>query len=645
MNILSTSAGDGNLTVTVNADGSFFSALYDPIGDIPQADTTFQSEVAIRTGDSGPRTFLSGSGNLDFTSSSQTSADSTFNIQGLDFQLTQSVSETFQDSDRTGSLLTQTYNIANSSTESVTFELIRYLDGDLFFDGSLIDGGGLLMRGQQEILFETDSAGEPDTSTTFVGITAEGGITNLPGRLEIDSFAGLRSRILAGDSLDDLITGDGADPDEFIDAGAGYDITLALRNVFILDPGQSTIYTTNTIFGSGAPEDVPIGNNFPVADDDNASTLEGESVTINVLNNDVDPDGDSITITSVTNASNGLVLDNGDGTVTYTPNLGFNGTDTFSYSITDGINADTATVTVEVDSINIGGNINAENDNATTKQGCGVAVDVLSNDIGSTGNQLGISSISSPANGMILDNGDGTITYDPNRGFSGLDSFTYSITDGNGGTDTATVNVNVIAASSTRPSNGDDVITGTNGIDVRSGKAGDDVIYGLGSSDRLFGSSGDDKLYGDNGSDKLFGGSGDDLLIGGNQRDTLQGDAGNDTLTAGVGTDVFAFKNIGDGIDEITDFVVGEDKIRFHKGKFRSGLRNRLSQDQFVLGSTSVDAASRFIYDGSTGALFFDADGTGAQAQVQLATLSTGLELSHADFEGRRFQQQIEGNT
>ena len=85
----------------------------------------------------------------------------------------------------------------------------------------------------------------------------------------------------------------------------------------------------------------------PVAVDDTATTVNGFPVTINVLANDSDPDGDPLTVTGVTDPPNGTAVNNGDGTVTYTPDCGFVGIDTFDYTISDGQGGmDTGTVTV-----------------------------------------------------------------------------------------------------------------------------------------------------------------------------------------------------------------------------------------------------------------------------------------------------------
>ena len=143
--------------------------------------------------------------------------------------------------------VTTYFTITNTSDTSVDFELLRYLDGDLQFDGSLIDGGGRLINNGLEILFETDNATGNNDPTTFVGITGEGGLIPTTNRYEINSYPELRSRIIAGGNLNNVINGDGSDADQFIDAGKGYDVTLALRNLFTLGAGNTT---TQKIYGS-----------------------------------------------------------------------------------------------------------------------------------------------------------------------------------------------------------------------------------------------------------------------------------------------------------------------------------------------------------------------------------------------------------
>lgn len=279
---LNTAPGDGSLRVEVDVYGTFGSnfvgtdsgAFYDPLGETGEADTVFESFLVLRGNDIEGNISLTSSdlGDLEFINTSSSTAESNFTVAGLEFELNQTVSDILGEEQRIGSSLLQTYTITNPGDESIEFELIRYLDGDLTFDESIEDAGGRLFANGQEILFETDSGENPLFATTFVGITASGGSSELPGRFEVDSYSGLRDRILDGTPLDDTITGDGDDEDEFIDA-VPYDVTLGLGNNFVLESGESTTYTTTTIFGSGSPEDIDttvpdkVRNTIPTAND------------------------------------------------------------------------------------------------------------------------------------------------------------------------------------------------------------------------------------------------------------------------------------------------------------------------------------------------------------------------------------------
>ena len=184
-------------------------------------------------------------------------------------------------------------------------------------------------------------------------------------------------------------------------------------------------------------------NDGPDAVDDSDATPEDTPVTIPVLDNDTDVDGDTLTVTDASDPANGSATVNADGTITYTPNTDFNGTDTFTYTISDGNGGtDTATVTVTVDPVNDGPD--AVNDSDTTNEDTPVTIPVLDNDSDPEGNTLAVTDATDPANGSVAINGDGTITYTPDPDFHGIDSFTYTISDGNGGSDTASVILTVL---------------------------------------------------------------------------------------------------------------------------------------------------------------------------------------------------------
>ncbi len=186
------------------------------------------------------------------------------------------------------------------------------------------------------------------------------------------------------------------------------------------------------------------GNSAPDAVDDSASTVSGSKVVINALGNDTDPENDTLTITNVATPAHGTAVITTEGKISYTPNANFIGTEVFEYTISDGNGGtDTAKVTVIVGDDNIAPDAN--DDFTDVSQGTKEVIDVLGNDSDPDGDPLTIvdGSITAPGNGTATITADGKISYTPNDGFTGADSFKYTISDGNGGTDTATVNIDV----------------------------------------------------------------------------------------------------------------------------------------------------------------------------------------------------------
>lgn len=188
--------------------------------------------------------------------------------------------------------------------------------------------------------------------------------------------------------------------------------------------------------------DVTPVDEAPTPGDDFATTPADTAVTIDVRANDTDPDGESTDVANVGTPDNGTVVDNGDGTVTYTPNADFTGTDMFTYDACDeGGLCTPATVTVEVGVTN--GAPNAVDDTATTTEGVDATITVLGNDSDPDGDTLALSIVTKPAHGTAVANPDGTVDYSPQPGFSGEDTFTYTVCDGVGDCSTATVTVTV----------------------------------------------------------------------------------------------------------------------------------------------------------------------------------------------------------
>ncbi|CAK0749838.1 serralysin [Gammaproteobacteria bacterium] len=135
-------------------------------------------------------------------------------------------------------------------------------------------------------------------------------------------------------------------------------------------------------------------------------------------------------------------------------------------------------------------------------------------------------------------------------------------------------------------------------------------------------------LVGKEGNDLIEGGAGDDLLIGG---------AGNDTLTGGTGADIFRFDNVElsarNNLDKILDFASGYDSIQLENDIFKKLMvAGVLSADNFCANGKAVDANDFIVYDTSSGALYYDADGSGKGAAVQFATLVGHPAITATDF-------------
>ena len=188
----------------------------------------------------------------------------------------------------------------------------------------------------------------------------------------------------------------------------------------------------------------PPPNVAPVAGADSASTVSPNAVTINLLANDTDANGDTLSVTANTAPTNGTVTRTG-GSATYTPAAGFSGSDSFGYTLSDG-NGGTATGTVTV-SVAPPPNVApvAGADSASTVSPNPVTINLLANDTDANGDTLSVTANTAPANGTVTRTG-GSATYTPAAGFSGSDSFGYTLSDGNGGTATGTVTVSVSAA-------------------------------------------------------------------------------------------------------------------------------------------------------------------------------------------------------
>jgi cysteine-rich repeat protein len=211
--------------------------------------------------------------------------------------------------------------------------------------------------------------------------------------------------------------------------------------MYTVSDGSAEAIGTVTVTISG-------GNQAPVAVDDTATTAEDMPLALTsamLVANDTDPDGQTLSVMSVSGATNGTVVLAGN-TATFTPTANYSGPATFDYVVTDGTATDTGTVAITVTPVN---DAPVANDDVTsTPRNTALvlpAATLLANDTDVDGPTPTITAVANPTNGTVALAGT-TITFTPTTSFTGAASFEYTLSDGTL-SDTATVMVNVNASN------------------------------------------------------------------------------------------------------------------------------------------------------------------------------------------------------
>ena len=315
-------------------------------------------------------------------------------------------------------------------------------------------------------------------------------------------------------------------------------------------PGEIVVTVTDPTGG---------GNTPPVTVDDLATTPVDTPVTIaDPSLNDSDPDGDPLTTLFVADPLNGTATLNPDGTVTYTPDPGFEGTDEITYVVGDG--TDTSPGAIRVTVGDGGGDPNdppvAVDDSATTDEDTPVTITPLANDSDPDSDPLTVTSVGDPANGTAVLNADGTVTYTPDAGFTGEDTIPYVISDGTA-TDDAVITVTVGAEDPGRIDTdifpvdpADQALDPFDGLDEDPDPLDDIDTIGVGTgattgadsistgddADTIVTGGGDDTVEPGIDNDFVDLGGGDDSVFDVQGADTILGGQGDDTILAGVNT-------------------------------------------------------------------------------------------------------------
>lgn len=181
-------------------------------------------------------------------------------------------------------------------------------------------------------------------------------------------------------------------------------------------------------------------NDTPLPADDEATTDEDQSVTIDVLINDLNIGDGPVTVAIVSRAANIFVEP--DNRITYTPTDDFNGPEQFVYRVTDADNESaTATVTVTVDPVD--DFPVATPDPTGLDDIVAIVIDVLGNDTGLGDGGIDVTEETAPEKGNATYDNDNRITYTPDPGFSGVDVFEYRLTDADGDSAVGTVTVSI----------------------------------------------------------------------------------------------------------------------------------------------------------------------------------------------------------
>lgn len=211
--------------------------------------------------------------------------------------------------------------------------------------------------------------------------------------------------------------------------------------------GTATDASGNTSEFSGAPSVLPF-NHTPIGVADFLVTDEDKPVSGNVLGNDADPDGDAVRVNGYYSAAHGAVAIWSNGDFIYTPNLDFNGTDSFIYELGDGhffpnplywAARDYVTVTITVNSVNDAPyalNFSVETDEDSPVSGRLSATDI-------DGDSLTYSLVNGPLYGTAILQADGSFLYTPNANFNGTDRLSYTANDGAADSSPATVTITV----------------------------------------------------------------------------------------------------------------------------------------------------------------------------------------------------------
>ena len=255
---------------------------------------------------------------------------------------------------------------------------------------------------------------------------------------------------------------------EDVSGSLTYTVTSEPSNGTVVVNGTTATYTPNSDYNGvdsfsfeatdseGATSTVAVVtititavNDAPVANAVSVTTSEDTALAIALTASDAEDNSASLTYALSTTPSNGTVVVNG-ATATYTPNADYNGTDSFSFQVTDsdGLTSTVAVVTITITAVNDVPVATAAS--VTTIEDTAVDIGLIASDVEDVSGSLTYTVTSEPSNGTVLVNG-ATATYTPSSDYNGVDSFSFEVIDSEGATSTAAVVTITITAVNDAP--------------------------------------------------------------------------------------------------------------------------------------------------------------------------------------------------
>ena len=474
------------------------------------------------------------------------------------------------------------------------------------------DGNDTYVVDTTDTVIETNAEVAGGIDLVNVSVATADGTFTLGANVENATLINKVAFSLTGNSLDNILTGNAAINtlsgdvgNDTLNGGAGADVLIggAGNDIYVVDNAADVI---TELTGEGADNVQSIASYTLGAYLENL-TLTGKSA-INASGNTQD---------NVLTGNDGAnILDGGAGVDTM---IGGLGKDTFVVDSASDVVTETSTLAAEIDTVKSGIDytlgVNLEN------------LTLTGSAINGTGNMLK-NIITGNDSNNVLDGGAGV-----DKLIGGLGNDTYiidltvagkledTITETGGidtlqlrGTTTNTTAVTLTLAKTLENLNASATVTSLLNL---TGNTFDNILTGNAANNVLSGLVGNDTLIGDAGNDKLMGG------------------LGLDNLSGGLGNDTFVFDsalNASTNVDVITDFTSGADKLQLSAKIFAKVKGVKFADVFHDTAITDSHVNNYIIYDSSTGIVSYDADGAGAGAAVQFATLTGLSTLTASDF-------------